>query len=450
LKMLEKIAQCSIVKTTFFGLTLLLASSPTSAQTIEQALSTLQYKHPQIKSAVKAVASSKQEINKATAGFLPKLNVTSDYGPENIDTPTTRSEGNEWQRSKHTATLTVTQNIFQGFSDTSATRTARLNKLVTESALATTSQATMMEGISAFIDVLRQAQLVELTLQNEETIQTQLNLEDERVQKGTGIAVDVLQAKSRLQLAKERRLQFEGDLENSISRYNQVFNTPPDLDKIVEPLPKADLVPDSMEAAIDIALAENPQIFNSDQRVAIAREAKRFARSDLYPVVDFVSKFNYEKHNSGTIGTRRDASFILQANWDLFTGLTSRANIAKASYDYAASRDNYEFATRKIVEGARIAWHNLHTSRKRLVQLENAVNIASEVFSSRKKLRAAGKETVIKVLDAESEITNARINFTTASFDEREAVYALLLSMGRLGYSEIMASTQGAGATLPR
>ena len=45
----------------------------------------------------------------------------------------------------------------------------------------------------------RQNQLVELATQNEETIQIQLNLEDERVLKGSGIAIDVLQAKSRLQ-----------------------------------------------------------------------------------------------------------------------------------------------------------------------------------------------------------------------------------------------------------
>ena len=453
MKALRKTGQSIQVGAAVFGFAAILATSSATAQTIEQALSSLVENHPQVKSAVKAVASSREDIGNASAGFLPTVNVTSDYGPENIDNPTSRSSqegGKEWQRSKHTTTLTVTQNLFQGFSDTSATRTARLNKLISESTLETTSQNTMMEGVSAFIDVLRQVQLVELAAQNEETIQIQLNLEDERVQKGSGIAVDVLQAKSRLQLAKERRVRFEGDLENSFSRYTQVFNKAPDLDKLVEPVPKADLIPDSMESAIDIALSENPQVLNSDRQVAVARELKRSARSDLYPSLDFVSTFNYEKHNGGTLGTRRDASFILQANWDLFTGLTSRRNIAKASFDYSASRDNYEFAVRKVIEGARIAWQNLHTSRERLIQLENAVNIASEVFESRKKLRAAGKETVINVLDAESEITNARINFATASFNEREAVYALLLAMGRMVYSELASSTQGAGDTLPR
>ena len=99
-----------------------------------------------------------------------------------------------------------------------------------------------------------------------------------------------------------------------------------------------------------------------------------------------------------------------------------------------------------MIEGARISWQNLHTARERLKQLENAVNIASEVFDSRKKLRAAGKETVIN----ESEITNARINFATAAFAERESVYALLLSMGRMVIGELEGSSQGAGDTLPR
>ncbi len=39
---------------------------------------------------------------------------------------------------------------------------------------------------------------------------------------------------------------------------------------------------------------------------------------------------------------------------------------------------------------------------------------------------------MINVLDAESEIFNARINFTIQSYNERLAVYQLLLAMGRL------------------
>jgi outer membrane protein, adhesin transport system len=85
----------------------------------------------------------------------------------------------------------------------------------------------------------------------------------------------------------------------------------------------------------------------------------------------------------------------------------------------------------------KLSWQALLTARSRLELLENAVNIATEVFISRKKLREAGKETVINVLDAENEVSNAQINFTAASYEERLSIYQLLLAMGRLNPSHL-------------
>ena len=87
---------------------------------------------------------------------------------------------------------------------------------------------------------------------------------------------------------------------------------------------------------------------------------------------------------------------------------------------------------RGVIEQTKLSWQALITAKERLDLLENAVNIASEVFASRKRLREAGKENVINVLDAENEVNSAQINFTSASYDERVAVYQLLLAIGRL------------------
>ena len=39
---------------------------------------------------------------------------------------------------------------------------------------------------------------------------------------------------------------------------------------------------------------------------------------------------------------------------------------------------------------------------------------------------------MINVLDAENEVNNTQINYTSASYDERLSVYQLLLAMGLL------------------
>ena len=54
-------------------------------------------------------------------------------------------------------------------------------------------------------------------------------------------------------------------------------------------------------------------------------------------------------------------------------------------------------------------------------------------MNSEKEIR----ETVINVLDAENEVFNARINYTSAFFDTRQATYQLLLAVGRLSENTI-------------
>ena len=252
------------------------------------------------------------------------------------------------------------------------------------------------------------------------------------MRRGSGVAVDVLQAKSRLQLAKERRVTFEGALEDAITRYKQVFNKAPALSAMTDPVPPIEIIPGDLEKAIDIALVENPAISNAVATMKIARAAIDQSKAEFYPTIDLVGKMNYEKNNAGELGTQRDWSVVVSADWDIFTGFSTKASVAKAAFDYGASKDQHEYTARRVVEQVRISWQALLTARQRLDLLENAVNIASEVFESRKKLREAGKETVINVLDAENEVNNAQIDYTAATYAERVSIYQLLLALGRL------------------
>ncbi len=415
------------------GFSMLTPNSALAAP-LETELADFIFMHPLVKAGKSAAQSAEQGIRLSRAGYLPTLALAAAHGPERIDNPTTRASANgeDWSRSMTTVGLTMTQNVFNGYLTHSTVRTARLNKSLAQITLEGTLQNTLFEGTASYVDVLRQYRLVQLARLNEETIVRQLNLEDERVQRGSGIAVDVLQAKSRLQIAKERRVTFEGALEDAVSRYSQVFDHAPDIEGMVDPVPPVEMIPSELTKTIEIAVQENPAISNSALTVEMTRERRRTVLSEYSPVIDVVSTANYEKHNAGTLGTRRDYSVQLQANWNLFTGLSTDESLKQVAYDYGSSRSNHDQTIDKVIEQVRLSWQSLLTARNRLELLENAVNIASEVFISRKKLREAGKETVINVLDAENEVSNAQINFTAASYDERLAIYQLLLSMGRL------------------
>ncbi|MBF0267277.1 MAG: TolC family outer membrane protein [Alphaproteobacteria bacterium] len=411
----------------------LAGTAGTQAAVLEAELRDLVDNHPQLQAARKTAASAKEGVRGAFSGYYPKVSITGDVGPEFVDSPSRRKDNKEdYYIGRDTAGITVTQKLFDGFATQSSIESARLTSSAANVNIEQVRQTVMLEGASAYLNVLRQNSLIELAKNNEANIQQQLTLEDERVQRGSGIAVDVLQAKSRLQLAKERRVTFEGALIDAQSRYTQVFNRAPEVGAMNDPRPVTDLLPKTLDEAVDIALKENPSIATSDTQVQSAREKRRAARAGYYPTLSLEGKANYEDNKNTVQGIRRDWTLLLKANWDLFSGFSTQAAVAQAAFDYAGSKDNLDYAKRKVVEQTKIAWQALLTARERVQLLENAVNIASEVWEGRKKMREAGKETTINVLDAENEIYNARINYVNASYDARTAIYQLLTAMGRL------------------
>ena len=425
----------AIVGTMTAGLVLaaaLCAPQAVRAAPLEIELARLITNHPNILAARNTLESNRQGIDVAKARRLPTLSMTGNAGREFIDSPSTRSSGAKSIENKNVATFTLSQNLFDGYATRTAIHIAELNEHLARISLEGTRQNTLFQGVRAYITVLRQMRLLGITIESEGRIQRQLNLEDERVRRGSGIAVDVLQAKSRLQVAKERRVGFEGQLRDAMSRYQQVYGFPPNLEDMYDPRPPVNAVPSELDRALAIALVENPAVREAGTSIDITRQREVEAKSGLYPTIDLEGEFNMEQNNGGVLGTRRDYTIGFQADWELFSGFSTRSSTLRAAYDTAANHNKLQAAARTVEEQVRLAWQALETARERVILLENAVNIASEVAQSRRKLRAAGKETVINVLDAENEVNNAQINFTTASYDEKTAAYQLLLALGRL------------------
>lgn len=211
-----------------------------------------------------------------------------------------------------------------------------------------------------------------------------------------------------------------------------LFGHAPVAEEMIEPELDTDLLPNSVEVAIAKARMDNPALGQRDRQVDIARAQREAARSAFFPQIDLVASGNWEEDIEGVEGKKRDATVLIQLTWNLFGGGGTTAAVQRATEELSASMSNLNLADREVVEEVRLAWESLETARQRVALLENAVNIAGEVFDARQKLRSAGKESALNVLDSENELNAARINYTSAYFDTKEAAYRLLLAMGVL------------------
>ncbi len=404
-----------------------------SGEPLRPELDSLLLEHPDLRRARNEASAARARIEEARAAYLPRFELSGDSGSERTDEPTRRlSDLGAFSIRRDKLTLTATQNLFNGFRDEAGLNAAELGHVEQQMSLENTRQELLFQGLNQYLDVLRNVRLIAVAQSTESTIRTQLRLEDERVQRGSGIAVDVLQAKSRLQVAKEQRVAFEGRLQEALARYKQLFGHLPEVSTLEEGVPPADLVAPDLESAIATASQYHPALRQTRYQADAAREQGRIARADYYPTVDLVGTLDYEKNVGTTRGIEREQSLLVRARWEFFSGFRTRSRVESATRTLAARKSSYNFAVRRVEEDVRVAWDRLLTEHRRVDLLNNAVNLAIEVFNAKKRLREAGKETSLNVLDAEREVFSARINQISAEFDARIASYLLARRTGTL------------------
>lgn len=410
-----------------------LATMPAAAQTLGSELSGLVEHNPQIQSKTKSVSAAVAGIGVARAGYFPTVKIAGDGGFEHDDTQTRReTQGESFNRGRETSSVVVTQHLFDGHATDSAVDSATISHEVANSELRNTRQTVLLEGVSAYVAVIKAMRMIELAHDSERKVHEQLNLEDERVEKGAGLASDVLAAKQRLQVAKEARVRYEGEFQAAVAKYTQVFGHAPDLAALKEPPVPKGQVPASLDEALALAAKDNPTIETAMHNVALANEKRRGAEAGNYPSVDLVGRGDYNDGNAATTGLSRTGSVLVTVTWELFSGFKTASQTMQAAHEHAASQDNRLYADRKVAEAVRTAWYKLKTARERLDLLDTAATLAEELWQAMRLRHNAGKATITEVLDSETKINDARISYAAAYYDMVSATYELLGALGRM------------------
>ncbi len=418
------------------------AEKAAQAQSLAEELRNASDSHPKLQAKRGAISSANEGIGVARAGYLPTVKLSGDSGPEYVDSPTRRNtEGRRFYKGRETSGIVVTQKIFDGFMTDASVDSAKATKAMAEADYRVARQEVFSDGMGAYIEVLRFARMIQLARESERKIADQLNLEDERVQKGAGITADVLAAKQRLQVAKVRRITYERDFQVYTASYTQAFGHPPEVSQMSDPPLPSTVIPPALEAALKAAEEENPTIESAGRNVEVTGESRRIAEAGYFPTLDLIGRANYENDKNATLGVRRDWSLLLTATWELFSGFKTDSQVAQATYSNAAAKDSLQYSNRVVANAVRTAWHKLNNARDTLSLQDNAAVLAEEVWQAKKKQREAGKATVQEVLDEENAIILAQIERTQAYYNIIRHSYELLAAMGRLEINNIEEAT---------
>lgn len=414
-----------------------------NAQPLQEELQHLVKTHPLIKASEYAIDAAEQRSMAAQRARLPKLRLTGRKGREAVESESYLPDdafvlGNNGTGPAQFSDLSTTKYgvsaempIWHGGAIYNRIKRTDLETDLSKLNEASATQNVLLEGITAYLQVARFMTLIELTKENERSTQNQLELERKRVEAGGGVEVDAMQAKTRLQIVRERSVFYRQALRDAMTNYEQVFGRAP----VISELQALDIYTQAIPADVESALAQltklSPDIKISQTRVDIANAGVAQAKAAYMPKFDLVASRN-EDENGNMLSSRTDKFFGVRMNWEFSLGGESIYAMRAAASASKEQKQKSMNVQNKVKEAVRIAWNQVENGQERVDLLTDASEISESVMLNRKKLRDAGKETALSVLDAEVEYYGVLASRINAVYDTRINSYRLLAAMGKL------------------
>ena len=123
---------------------------------------------------------------------------------------------------------------------------------------------------------------------------------------------------------------------------------------------------------------------------------------------------------------------LLKASWTLFDGLGTYYGTKSARSNYAASISQFDASKRQVKTELISSFQRFQIAEQNRALMENGLRISEEIVSAQERMEKAGKETVINTLDAQSQLIDAKINYTSAFYDHLLGGLSVMSTMGIL------------------
>ena len=430
-------------------------ASPGRAETMSGALVLAYAGNPDMNQQRAGVRASDENLPRATSTWRPTATATAQYGFNHLDF-TSAASGSSAAASgvspsgimsssaalrANTATwtygLTVTQNLFNGNRTLNGVRQAESNIFGARETMRNTEENVLLNGATAYMDVLRDIAILDLRKNNIIVLQEQLRQTVDRFTVGEVTRTDVAQAESSLASARSDYFTAQANLETSIANYRQIIGVQPTR---LEPARTIEsLLPQTLGVAVQLALAEHPQVQAALHAVDAAALQVKLVEGELYPTLNIVGSVQNNYNFFGVPGERLfNGSIVGQLSIPIYENggeVYARTRQAKETLGQARLQADLQ---RDMVRATVVStWGQLDSARATIYSSKASVKSNEIALDSIRQEAEVGQRTTFDVLFQQQQLLNARVAFVTAQRDRVVASYAVMAAIGRLSAANL-------------
>lgn len=422
--------------------TVLAGSSLASAETLREALEAAYLSNPQLMAQRAALRATDEGVARSTSAFLPQINGTGTFTRGNNNRTVGNSPVFPIDIQNDNYTLNVDQQLFNGFQNVNTREQAKSNVRAGREQLLSVEQQVLLEAATAYVNVLRDEAVVELNQNNVQVLERQLQASRDRFRVGEVTRTDVAQSEARLEGAVSTLLSSEATLAASRAQYQRVIGRPPG--SLTVPASPEPFLPETLDAAIEIAVAESPNVKSARYNEEAARRGVSAAKGALSPTVGVRGSLSHREaiQSNPADATVADiiddaATVTLQVTVPIWNGGARHSDVRRAKQVRSQRMMEIYQAERVAQENALVAWNNYRASKAQIVSSEAQVRANEIALEGVRQEAYVGSRTTLDVLNAEQELLNARVALVRAQRNEAVAAYSLVSAIGRLTAREI-------------
>ena len=405
---------------------------PAAAETLKEVITFAIETNPQVVSSAKRRDAADFAIDAARGGYFPRADFIWGKGRERSQNPTTiavRPDDSWVSLNRKQEGLIINQMLFDGFGVKGEVDRRRAISESTAHRVYGTAEEIALQAIEAYLDVLKNRELVSFAKENLAAHQKTYDQVKLRADKGVGRRADLDQIDARLALAISNLAAAESNLRDSEIAYLKVVGKPP-VNLTTPAVPQN--IPRSVDEAVRIGQENHPVLKSALADVDAAQAQREVARSFLAPRVELEASYSNNRNIDGLEGPNRDRMLMLWLKWNAFRGGFDYYRLQETGVQINEATEIARNTNRQVEAAVRLAYNAFATARDRLPSLERYVRSSDTTRGAYASQFDIGQRTLLDLLDSENEYFSARSTYTNGKFIEMVARYRILNAMGLL------------------
>lgn len=408
---------------------LAVAAAPASTETLPEALAAAYVNSPQINAERARQRATDEELAKAQSGYRPTLFGTADWTMWQKTKSEPRSSGDGVIDPK-VITLNARQPIYQGGRVVNSVRQADAVIMASREQLRGVEQQLFLEGVTAYVNVIRDQEIFRLRQSNVEVLSKELSATEERFAVGEVTKTDVAQARARRAFSVSELDLAKANLRSSIAEYERVTGHAPTA--LEEPSIRVDLIPASLEEAIQIAKSAHPNVVAAAFFERAAGFAVKTVEGELLPELDLEATYLDRIDPSRFFDRQEQGALVARLTVPFYQGGEVEARIRQAKQERIGRLEDIELARVDVRALVNAAWSQFVAAQAQIESDRVQVEAAQIALDGVREEEKVGQRTLLDVLDAEQERLDASVELVTDERNMVVAAYTLIAAMGRL------------------